>query len=579
MVKGLSPDEELADLQKKYQLLDGDRKAYIETSQWTIKQNRETLAALKRENKELRAQLAARAGERARNAEKLAGGSEELHKLQLFVTDLRKKYDDKRQEGNRKLSQMDQRIDSIRDLEKDAIRVGEEDNPMTRHIRMLENRLDKALIKYNEAQSIRRTYEQIVKRLREERIGFDNQLAAVERTLKAKEHDLEELVLMSHDANHAKEVAKSELMKVDGTLTQERASREKEIQERRAQVREKQKMNAQMEARDKKRKDIAAEAQGDLSVKEEQQMKKAVAANYADKLFNEEAKAQQEAEKERVTSFEDAFRKIKEATGVDDVSKMISKFLSQGEDEKNLTAMQEEKQSRIGNLNKEREQVKAKIEEMKYAGVGGPGSRRVQEEYEQQVHEASQRCEREKRKLEGLLKVVIDVKAGTEHLSDKLDGIKIEAPNIPISDETVVEVLSQCEQKLVKTLDVFQGDEDAARNAFNDMEKVKGLGLEDIPENNMRIESNLYGDEEELTDDEDEDDGNDQDPLPDRDFLKNKAQDHMDKSLGKKSKRGKKFMGNPGDMPTTPAVGNRRSSTRKQSVTGKGTRGGRADFA
>jgi coiled-coil domain-containing protein 151 len=49
-------------------------------------------------------------------------------------------------------------------------------------------------------QSIRKTYEQIVKRLKEERIGFDNQLAAIERTLKAKEKDLEELVLMSHDA-------------------------------------------------------------------------------------------------------------------------------------------------------------------------------------------------------------------------------------------------------------------------------------------------------------------------------------------------------------------------------------------
>ena len=71
-----------------------------------------------------------------------------------------------------------------------------------------------ALIKYNEAQSIRKTYEQIVKRLREERIGFDNQLGSLERTLKAKEHDLTELILMSHDANHAKEIAKAELVKV-----------------------------------------------------------------------------------------------------------------------------------------------------------------------------------------------------------------------------------------------------------------------------------------------------------------------------------------------------------------------------
>jgi hypothetical protein len=34
------------------------------------------------------------------------------------------------------------------------------------HYRILENRLDKAMIKYNEAQSIKKTYEQIVKRLK-----------------------------------------------------------------------------------------------------------------------------------------------------------------------------------------------------------------------------------------------------------------------------------------------------------------------------------------------------------------------------------------------------------------------------
>ena len=53
------------------------------------------------------------------------------------------------------------------------------------------------MIKYNEAQSIRKTYEQIVKRLKEERIGFDNQLQAIERTLSTKQRDYEELLLLS----------------------------------------------------------------------------------------------------------------------------------------------------------------------------------------------------------------------------------------------------------------------------------------------------------------------------------------------------------------------------------------------
>ncbi len=48
-----------------------------------------------------------------------------------------------------------------------------------RNIRVLENRLDKVMIKYNEAQSIQKTYEEVVKRLREERVGYDNQLSIV----------------------------------------------------------------------------------------------------------------------------------------------------------------------------------------------------------------------------------------------------------------------------------------------------------------------------------------------------------------------------------------------------------------
>merc|ERR1719499_2462066 len=80
-----------------------------------------------------------------------------------------------------------------------------EASPEMRQIRVLENRLDKAMIKHNEATSIKKTYEAIVKRLKEERIGFDNQLSAIERTLKSKERDYEELLLLSHDAYHAKE--------------------------------------------------------------------------------------------------------------------------------------------------------------------------------------------------------------------------------------------------------------------------------------------------------------------------------------------------------------------------------------
>merc|ERR1719410_1026248 len=127
-----------------------------------------------------------------------------------------------------------------------------EASPEMRQIRVLENRLDKAMIKYNEAMSIRKTYEAIVKRLKEERIGFDNQLEGIERTLKAKERDYEELLLLSHDAYHAKEMAQAELHRFEQGVMEERNQRDREVQEKKSLVEQRVTMNKRLEQREKK---------------------------------------------------------------------------------------------------------------------------------------------------------------------------------------------------------------------------------------------------------------------------------------------------------------------------------------
>ena len=87
-------------------------------------------------------------------------------------------HDECRTRGTGSRQQLQALKDVVKDLELEAVEPSREDTPLTRNIRLLENRLDKAMIKYNEAQSIRKTYEQIVRRLKEERIGFDNQLVS-----------------------------------------------------------------------------------------------------------------------------------------------------------------------------------------------------------------------------------------------------------------------------------------------------------------------------------------------------------------------------------------------------------------
>jgi chromosome segregation ATPase len=182
---------------------------------------------------------------------------EQAH-LEREIEKLRKINDDMRNKSNRLRKELDAMRDSVKDLELDSQRPHMEDNEYTRRIRALENKLDKAMIKYNEAQSIRKTYEQIVRRLTEERVGFDNQLAAIERTLGAKQKDFEELLLLSGDANHARETALGELERVRAGYEEERKKREKELRERHQMVQLRRQMLERMKYRERMRHQLAS---------------------------------------------------------------------------------------------------------------------------------------------------------------------------------------------------------------------------------------------------------------------------------------------------------------------------------
>ena len=65
---------------------------------------------------------------------------------------VRKHFDTLREQTLLKCQTLKKLKDGARDLELQSKSNAQEDTPVTRNIRMLENRLDKALIKFNEAQ-------------------------------------------------------------------------------------------------------------------------------------------------------------------------------------------------------------------------------------------------------------------------------------------------------------------------------------------------------------------------------------------------------------------------------------------
>ena len=100
---------------------------------------------------------------------------------------------------------------------------------MAKNIRILENKLDKAMIKFNEAMSIKKTYDIILHKLNEERHAYDKQLSSLETQVKSKTVELDQMLLLSHDANHTKNQSESDLKKHQTKINAMRQERMQEI--------------------------------------------------------------------------------------------------------------------------------------------------------------------------------------------------------------------------------------------------------------------------------------------------------------------------------------------------------------
>ncbi len=241
------------------------------------------------------------------------------------------------------------------------------------------SRLDKAMIQYNEAQGICSTYDHIVKRLREERVSFDNQLTALERTLQSKQRDYEELVLLSGDASHAREVAQQNLLQSKWAFEDYKTNRARDIRDRQRHVKTRRQMIEKQEKSDAERRravGASSEDGGDMS-----------ASSNSISVPVQIGAQQQIAEQERTLSiYETAFRKIKDATGVSNVNEVIRKIVGQESTMDNLISLTTKNQSKIEEMAKLQESLTNDVEKIKYHASGSSKSSKAIDEHQEMLY-------------------------------------------------------------------------------------------------------------------------------------------------------------------------------------------------
>lgn len=534
----ITTTEEIEELKKKLALLDGDRKAYYESSQWTMKKNKDTISKLREKNKRLRSELAKKkAGDeqviddafREKDPQRHCAmrgmsGKAAITKLDQQVCEAEKKLNackHQRSTREKKLAALETEYNQ---LVKDAEEVSSTDageSAEAQKLRSLENGLDKMILKVNEAKKIKTIYEGLLEQLKEERRTWPNQLNNHEKAICAQREELEELNAMNHDAQIAREAAKAELTKLEQSVFERKKEREKELAQYKKQAEEK--------------KDHAEKVEKRLQRSSLQQ----------EDLTEQKAVLSGEEQERKITTYEEAMNKIKDTTGVSDIKEVVQRFLSQGDTQKHLETLKLNNEKMLVRLKEEKEKLRMEYEEMKYSGEAKLSSgQRMLEEFQQRLADEEKRCSDAKDRQERANKTLVNVKAGIEHLADKLQHLKAPKGHVPqaqlspTSDEYILDLLGTCEQKLLKLTDDLGGKD--ISDVMKEMEDAEFRATMEnkLPQYNTRVKLPTTSDRMAVYDD-DEDSGEDEDVLS-RNAIKRYSQQLVDSKTKKHKPRNRK---------------------------------------
>lgn len=412
-------DKQVEDLRERMRLLQQDRRANIDLLEANKQANENEIRSLKEDNKKLRLRLS--------NLQKSAVSDVDNHLSD--VDSLRKLVRQKRNEFDTQKVTSRKLCAKLNKLKGDAAleeqRPSPEDIELSRQIRKLENRLDKALMQYNEAQGICSTYEHIVKRLKAERVEFDNQLTALERTLESKHRDFEELNLLCGDASHARDVAQHTLHKAKWSFDENKQRRSREIRERQQHIKVRKQIIKKQERaeEEKRRQQLGTAAGGEEEEYDSNGDEGEGDMSAASKRCISQQEQMVDQEQKKLSVYENAFRKIKDATGVGNVKEMIHKVVGQEPTTKNLVSLSAQHQSRMEDLSRLQKMLLNDVQKVKCSlSVSSSAAMRMKplDELQDALYARSSRLERAKSQLDRLELAMISTKTGVEHLREKL---------------------------------------------------------------------------------------------------------------------------------------------------------------
>lgn len=524
-------EQEIADLQRKFRVLENDKRAYSEDSQSIIRKQRATIEKLTRENRKMKAELnETRSSSSSQVENKIC--MEKIAKLNDQRDSLQQKLDIEVDAAKTLSESLDATQSGILDIRHDMGKHGgvtaslDNAKAVQKQIRILENRLDKALQKFNMAIAANRTLREQIDTLRRERVVFDDIYQKLAKELVLKKQEMASIIEQANAAYEARDSAQAQMAALKQQADKEHAEFEKEWRELGRLIENDKKMKEFMRQKVRNRAEEAKALEG--SKTDEDRHRKKIIKNAWDTT---KTLVNITSSQEKVGTYEEAFSKIQAATGICDIDDLVSAFVNA--EDQNFTLFKYNNE-----LSADIEKLEQQIADYKeeYIALSGSSTRKEDTDKVKILETLEEKWTDIDKKAVAYHDKYTDANQILSHLRDTIkvifNRINCSEDDLPsgtgagISESNMIIYLAVIEQRtneLLKLYDQLKSEED---EDYAPERQTKPMG------SSANLQIKLPSTVEDYSDDEDDDDDDDQRPFT-REELKTKTM----RGINKKQKK------------------------------------------
>lgn len=417
---------ELQQLQREYRHMELNRRAYAEESQLVLRKQQATIDKLRKDNEMIKGELAIMM--RTTNKNISPSQQEIISKLQ--------------DQGDRLATTVEFEKRNIKTLEEQihvmkqkvlqqrkamgGVNASKENYQMIqKQIRILENRLDKSLVKFNEAIAHNKKLRDSIDDLRRERVVFENIYRKMEKELQDKKQKMAEIIEVSNQSYEQRDSYQMEVAAIEQANRKEQEEFEEQIVELGRML----ETELKLPSNSRPGTNTGTMFTATLPKSSEEDMKKSG-------TWNQNAEKKDVlASYERVQNFEEAFNKIKAATGITDIDELVKTFIKNEDHNFSLFNYVNEQNNEIEKLDEQIQNLRE--EERKFAHESGEDvhqHKQILKELEAKLQNSESMAEKYEIRCQDLQRIIESLKRGIQSIYDK-----IEVEDDSFADPTVTE--------------------------------------------------------------------------------------------------------------------------------------------